>query len=245
MGNILKMSFLKGSQPAPKLGDFHFSKQEKNSSQLPPELPSPPPRPFSSQNPTYFTTRACPGAAPHVLGGCLEGTGPPGQASSRAHRAARAAGLGESPTPRQGLEDSSRPPAWLRHSPRGGSLEEPMAARGSGQGLPDSAWCVTGRCRRPLGQGQLAFSSLKRTKALCVSQARGGCSRSGPENKLLCGDIEPEISLLNVQPEEQYPAARTRVLNKYRGRLITKLQTSNSTSLKSPAYFKKNISQLS
>lgn len=75
-----------------------------------------------------------------------------------------------------------------------------MAARGSGQGLPDGAWCVTGRCRQPLRQGQVAFSSLKRTKALCVNQACEGCSRSGLENKLLCEDIEPEISLLNVQP---------------------------------------------
>lgn len=76
-GNILKMSFLKGSQPTPKPGNFHFSKQEKNSSQLPPGLPSSPPRPFSSQNPTYFTTRACPGAALHVLGGVPGRDGPP------------------------------------------------------------------------------------------------------------------------------------------------------------------------
>lgn len=83
------MSFLKGSQPAPEPGNFHFSKQEKNSSQLPPGLPSSPPRPFSSQNPTYFTTRACPGAAPHVLGG--------GAWKGRAPQARPAAGHTEQP----------------------------------------------------------------------------------------------------------------------------------------------------
>lgn len=33
-GNILKMSFLKGLQPTPELGNFHFGKQTKISSRV-------------------------------------------------------------------------------------------------------------------------------------------------------------------------------------------------------------------